>query len=392
MKIRKSRIGLVVLALAIVALTVVALRPSPVGVEVAPVVAGPLRVTVDEEGEARAHDRFVIAAPVTGRLSRVELHDGDPVAEGQVVATVEPSPLDPREREEVLARVRSAEAAKREADEQVRHARADYEQMRRERARAESLAEGGLISVQALEQAKNAEVTSRSEVEAATFRAQSAAAEVELARAGLVSLDTSRRDASRLVTLRSPVSGRVLRVVEKSERVVAAGAPVLVLGDAHELEIVVDVLSTDAVNIRPGATVLVEGWGGDRPLRARVRTVEPSAFTKVSALGVEEQRVNVVADFEDPPGPLGDGYRVETKIVTWETENTVKVPVSALFRIGEQWSVFVAEAGRAVKRTVEIGHMSQAEAEVLGGLAVGELVIPHPTSQMTDGARIEVKP
>jgi HlyD family secretion protein len=392
MKNHKGRIVLVAVALAIAAVIIAALRPSPVRVEAVPVVEGPMRVTVDEEGEARAHDRFVLSSPVAGRLERVELHEGDPIAKGQPVATVEPSPLDPMQREEVLARVGSAEASRREADEQVRRARADYEQCRRERARAEQLVEDGLISVQTLEQAKTAEVTSKSEIEAAVFRAQAAAAEVEVARAGLLALDSARHDAERLVTLRSPVKGRVLRVVEKSERVLSAGSPIVVLGDAHRLEVVVDVLSTDAVNIQPGATMLLEGWGGDVALRARVRTVEPSAFTKVSALGVEEQRVNIVADFVDSPGPLGDGYRVETKTIIWETDTAVKVPLSALFRSGERWCVFVAASGRTERRTVEIGHMNQTEAEVLGGISVGEFVIPHPPSELEDGERIQLSP
>ena len=391
MKVKRSQIISTVLGLALAGLVVVALLPSPVKVEAARARRGPLRVTIDEEGEARAHDRFAIAAPVAGRLVRVELHDGDNVAAGQVVAVIEPSPLDAREREEVVARVQSAEALKREADERVEHARADYEQARRERERAERLARDGLVSTQSLEQAKNAEATSANELEAARFKAQAAASEVKLARAGLIAIDAERKDAARLVSLRSPVGGRVLRVVEKSERVVAVGTPIMVTGDPHKLEVVVDVLSADAVKVKPGAMVLLEDWGGEAALRARVRTVESSAFTKISALGIEEQRVNIVADFVDPPGPLGDGYRVEAKIIIWESADALKAPSSALFRHGEGWSVFVIEDGRAHRREVETGHRSQFEVEILNGVEEGDQIILHPSNQIAEGGSVEVR-
>jgi HlyD family secretion protein len=183
----------------------------------------------------------------------------------------------------------------------------------------------------------------------------------------------------------------VLRIAEKSERVVAAGTPIIVLGDPNKLEVVVDLLSTDAVKVKPGMMVLLQGWGGEGDLRARVRTVESSAFTKVSALGIEEQRVNIVADFLDPPGALGDGYRVEARIIIWESEDALKVPSSALFRQGDGWGVFVIEGDRARTRGVEIGHRSQFEVEILGGVVEGEQVILHPANQIADGARVEVR-
>lgn len=391
MKVKRSRIITAIAILALAGLVVIALLPSPIKVEAARAERGPLRVTIDEEGEARAHDRFVIAAPVAGRLARVELHDGDKVASGQIVAVIEPSPLDPREREEVIARVQSAEALKHEADERVEHARADYEQAQRERERAERLAKDGLVSTQSLEQAKNTEVTSANELEAARFKAQAAASEVKVARAGLIAIDAERKDAARLVKLRSPVGGHVLRVIEKSERVVAVGTSIMVLGDPHKLEVVVDVLSTDAVKVKPGAIILLEDWGGEEALRAQVRTVESSAFTKVSALGIEEQRVNIVADFIDPPGPLGDGYRVEARIVIWESKDALKIPSSSLFRHGEGWSVFVIEEGKALRREVEIGHRSQLEAEILSGIVESEQVVLHPSNQIADGASVEAR-
>jgi HlyD family secretion protein len=391
MKVKRSQIITAIAILALAGLVVIALLPSPIKVEAARAERGPLRVTIDEEGEARAHDRFVIAAPIAGRLARVELHDGDDVASGQVVAVITPSPLDPREREEVIARVQSAEALKREADERVERALSDYEQARRERERAERLAKDGLVSIQSLEQAKNTEVTSANDLEAARFKAQATASEVKVARAGLIAIDAERKDAARLVKLRSPVGGRVLRVIEKSERVVAVGTSIMVLGDPHKLEVVVDLLSTDAVKVMPGAIILLEDWGGEEALRAQVRTVEISAFTKVSALGIEEQRVNIVADFLDPPGPLGDGYRVEARIVIWESKDALKIPSSSLFRHGEGWSVFVIEEGKARRREVEIGHRSQLEVEILSGIVESEQVVLHPSNQIADGASVEAR-
>jgi HlyD family secretion protein len=180
----------------------------------------------------------------------------------------------------------------------------------------------------------------------------------------------------------------VLRVLEESERVIQAGTPVLILGEPDKLEVVTDVLSTDAVKIPPGAQVLIEGWGGDHSLRGRVRRVEPAGFTKVSALGIEEQRVNVIADFVDPPAPLGDGYRVETRIVIWSTESALKAPLSAVFRQPQGWSAFVIEDGRARRRKVEIGHRTDIAVEILAGLSEGEQVILHPSNEVRDGVRV----
>jgi HlyD family secretion protein len=347
-------------------------------------------VTVDEDGETRAHDRFVVAAPIPGRMLRVDLYEGDSVRENQIVAKIEPLPLSQQQREEVLARVETAEATKRQADARVEHAREDHEQTKRDLQRAEQLGHGGLIPKQALEQARSAEAASAQELEAAKFSALAAAAEVKVARAGLVGIEEGAAQ-QKVISLRSPVAGRVLRLVEKSERVVQAGTPVVVLGDPRKIEVVTDVLTTDAVKISPGASVLLEGWGGDHPLQAKVRLVEPSGFTKISALGVEEKRVNVIVDFVDPPQELGDGYRVETRIVTWEGHDVLKIPGSATFRERENWSVFVVEQGRARRRSVQVGHRNQTEAEILSGLADGDEVILHPSNQLTDDVRVRAE-
>ena len=378
------------IGLGLVALAWVVLRPAPIAVETAKAEIGPMRVTVDEDGETRAHDRFVIAAPISGRLLRVDLDEGDKVREHQVVARIEPLPLNQQQREEVLARVDTAEAAKRQADARVVRAREDYEQTKRDLNRAEQLGHSDLIPKQALEQARSAEIVSAQELEAAKFSAQAAAAEINVARAGLIGIESGGAKP-REISLRSPVSGCVLRVVEKSERVVPAGAPVVVVGDPGKIEIVTDVLTTDAVNIKPGALVLLQRWGGDHPIRAKARLVEPAGFTKISALGVEEKRVNVIADFVDPPEGLGDGFRVEASIVTWEADRVLKVPGSAAFRDRDSWSVFVVDGGEARRRPVQIGHRNQTEVEIVGGLSAGEQAILHPSNQLSDGVRVRAE-
>lgn len=384
---------LVVLLLAVVGgIIAYALWPSAILVETARVTRGPLQVTVDQEGETRVQDRFVISSPVPGHLMRVDLEDGDPVTLNEIVARIDPLPLNQREREEVRARVETAEANLRQAKAREARARADAGQARRDRDRAEQLARERVISSQALDQARNADVTATEELSAAEYSSQAAASEVKVARAGLVGLDVRPGQPRPLIELRSPVAGRVLRVTEKSERVVSAGTPILVLGEPGKLEIVVDVLSTDAVKVHPGDPVLLTGWGGDQTLRERVRVVEPGGFTKVSALGVEEQRVNVISDFVDPPGSLGDSYRVEAHIVVWSGQNVLQVPPSALFRRGSRWSTFVVVGGRAAARDVEVGHRNESEAEVLGGLSEGEQVILHPPNQLVDGTRVRTRP
>lgn len=386
----RRRILWLALTAGVVVLAWLILRPTPLLVEVGEATRGPMRVTVDEDGETRAHDRFIVAAPIPGRLLRVDLEDGDEVRENQLVATIEPLPLNQQQREEVLARISAAQAAKREADARAEHAREDYEQCQRDSKRAEQLEQERVISAQALEQARNAEVTSREELQAAKSNASVAGFQIKVARAGLVGIEGGGA-RNKVISLRSPVAGRVLRVVEKSERVLQAGTPVVVVGDPAKIEIVADVLTTDAVNIKPGAAVFVEGWGGDHALRARVRLVEPAGFTKISALGVEEKRVNVIADFVDSPDGLGDGYRIEARITTWESADVVRISTSATFRESQGWSVYVIENGRARRRTAKIGHRNQMEAEVMDGIASGEQVILHPSNQLRDGVRIRTQ-
>ena len=390
MQLRPKTLAWLVAAVALAAFIAIALRPAAIVVETAVVAAGPLEVTTDELGETRSHDRFVVAAPVNGRLRRVLLHEGDPVAANQVVATLAPLPLSARERDELLARVAAAAAAERTAAAELQHVLEDLAQARRETTRVEQLLARGLIAEQQVEQARNASVTLAEEAEAARYRERAAAADLRGARAGLVALGDDGHGGAAAVEIRAPAAGRILRITEVSERVVPAGTPILVIGDLTYLEVVMEMLSSEAVKVAPGMPARLEGWGGEQPLRARVRLVEPYAFTKVSALGVEEQRTNVVLDFVDPPGALGDGYRVTGRIVTWSAPAVLQVPLSALFRCASAWCVFVAEGNRARRREVQVGHFSASAAEILGGLKAGERVVKHPPNEMEAGARLKV--
>ena len=398
----RSQLVLGALAAAALALAWLVLRPAPQRVDVARATLGPLQVTVDEEGETRVRERFVVAAPTTGRLLRMALDEGDRVEAGQLVARIEPVPLDPRDRASAEARLQAAQANKSAAEARVALARAALEQARRNAGRADRLREAGTLSQEAYEAVQLEATRARQDSEAARFAADAADHEVEAARAALIA-SSGRAPAEApapdggngscapnpCVLVHAPVSGSVLRIHEESERTVVAGTPLLSLGDPGALEIVVDVLSTDAVQVRPGALVLVEDWGGDGALRARVRRIEPSAFTKISALGVEEQRVNVIADLLDESPGLGDGFRVEARIVTWQADQALQVPASALFRRGDAWVVFVVEGGVARVREVGVGPRSRTAVEIRDGLREGDTVVLHPGDRLHDGVRVE---
>jgi HlyD family secretion protein len=379
------------LALVLVLLAV-ALWPEAAPVDVAAVEKGVLQVTVEDEGETRVRDRFVVSAPVAGRLRRIELEPSDPVRRGQVVATLLPAPpalLDARTRAEATAAVEAARAALGRARAERTRAQAALERARSEQARQRELRATGIVSAEALERAETEARTAEAALRAAQFAV--AAAEHDLERAQAVLTQATGSGAGRAIELRSPVDGVVLRRLRESEAVVPAGEPLLELGDPRDLEIVSDLLSADAVKVRPAQRVLVEQWGGERTLLGRVRLVERSGFMKVSALGVEEQRVNVIVDLDDAAEAwraLGDGYRVEVRIVVWEAKDVVKAPTSSLFRRGDRWAVFVVEDGRARVRTVELGQRNGLEAQVLSGLEAGERVVVHPADTLEDGGRV----
>jgi HlyD family secretion protein len=375
-----------------VALVAWAFWPAAVPVDVAPVTRGTLRVTVDDEGETRVRHRYVVSAPVPGRLLRVALEPGDPVrADETVLATFTPAvpaPLDARSRAEAAARVNAAADAARSARADREQVRADLEFARRELARVEKLLEAGAVARERLDAAQRDVRTREEALHAAEFAAQAAAHQLEVARAGLV--QTQGTGAARPLPLQSPIDGVVLRVHQKSETVMNAGEPVLEVGDVGHLEIVTDLLTRDAAQVRPGMPALLERWGGPEPLAGRVRLVEPSAFTKVSALGVEEQRVNVLIDFEDESAAarLGDGYRLDVRIVVWERDDVLKAPTGALFTHEGAPAAFAVRGGRAALTALETGRASGLEVEIARGLAEGDLVIVYPSDSVADGVRV----
>jgi HlyD family secretion protein len=379
--------------LAVAVLLGVALWPRAVAVDVAAVSRGPLRVTVEHEGRTRAREPYVVSAPVAGRLLRIELQPGDTVRKDQTVATflpADPGLLDARTRAEAEAQVAAAQAAVGRAQAAARAATATADRARSEAERQRALAAQRITSKEAFEAAETSAREANASLHAAEFEARNAEEELAAARAQLV--QHRRPGTAATLEIRSPISGVVLTRIQRSEAVLAAGTPLLQLGDPHDLEVVADFLSSDAVKISPGDPALIEQWGGDRPLDARVRRVEPSGFLKVSALGVEEQRVNVLLDFADPAERwrrLGDGYRVEVRVVIWQHPDVVKVPTSALFRSGEQWAAFVVEGGRARRRMVELGQLAGLEAQVLSGVVPGDRVIVHPGDAVSDGTRVK---
>jgi HlyD family secretion protein len=396
MKLTRGTLIATAAGLLAVAALVIALRPNPLEVETALVARGPLEATVDADGRTRVRQRYVIVAPVAGRVERLSRPEGAVVRAGDVVARVAPLPLDPQGVIQARSRVDASSALALEVAAQVRVAHAALDQRRRELSRARRLAEVGGVAPRIVEECELAVREAEEAARGATERARAAEADVQQARAVLAGRAGT---AGAVVLVRAPAAGRVLRVPERSERIVAAGTPLLELGDPMSLEVVIDVLSSDAAIVFPGQLVRLGEWSAandeeEAGLTGRVREVEPAAFTKVSALGVEEQRVNVIVDVHDAPPALGDGFRVEARIVTWSAPSVLTVPVSALLRTSGTsagpagWSVFVARNGRAERRAVRLGHVGGGAAEVLAGLEAGEEIVTFPSDRVVTGARI----
>ncbi len=383
-------------ALALAVLLVFAFRPRPVMVDIGEVTRGPLTVAVRDEARTRARDVYVVSAPVSGRLLRVGNRAGERVEAGTVIAVIQPAPatfVDERSRQEIQAGVRSAEAA-------LALARAELEGVEARLAYAR-------IEADRTETLFAADVASRSALDRARLDVRTAAAAVGNARAGVAvrqaALEAARvrliepaaaASGRRTVTIRAPVAGRVLRVLQESESVVAQGAPVMEIGDPGDLEVVAELLSSDATRISAGAPAVIDAWGEGPALQGRVRQVEPYGFLKVSALGVEEQRVNVIIDPVDPPAAwaaVGHGYRVEAAVTVWRAEAVLRTPVAALFRHQGQWAVFKVEGNRAHLQRVEIGHNNGELAEVRAGLKPGERVVVHPGQSIADGVSVRVR-
>lgn len=424
-------------------LIVWAFRPAPIGVDTGLVQRGDLQVTVNAEGKTRVRDRFVIAAGIDGHLARIVLNEGDSVTAGRVVAEIDPLPLNAsvqaaigqltawqaeragvatqRPKTETIqqsrTRIQMAEAQHQQAQAKVMQAQAALDQAHRDRERADQLAATGAIARQDREVAELNEITKSRELETVRLAAKASAAEVEVAKAALAVVQQEQtdpdyllkvydariastqaelsklRDEAARTEIRSPVTGKVLRIQQKSAQFVTSGTAIMEVGNPAKLELVIDVLSSDAVNIKPGQPILIDQRADQGfnppPIQATVRLVEPAAFTKISALGVEEQRVNVIGNFAGSPRSWGDAYRVDTKIVIWSGNDVLKTPISSLFRCGQSaWCAFVVDQGKAQRRPVTIGHRNDREAEVHQGLQPGETVILHPTEQIKDGSQV----
>ena len=380
--------------LVVLAVVTLAVWPDAVEVDLTSPALGPLEVTIDEEGETRVRERFLVSAPVAGRLQRIDLEPGDPIErERTVLARLTPAPpalIDSRTQAELAAAVDAAEAAAGSVGADRNRVAATLERARASLTRQQGLAEAGAVSLDPLETAETAVRLAEEALRAAEFSARRADYDLQMARARLQQPSA----AGRPIEIRSPIDGVVLKRYRESEAVVPAGGPLVEVGDSADPQAVADLLSSDAVRVSPGDPVRLEQWGGGMPLEGRVRRIEPSGFMKVSALGVEEQRVNVIVEFADPAAAgreLGDGYRVEVRVIVWQDPRVLKVPVGSLFRRGESWAVFVVENGRARAQVVEIGQRNGVEAEVRGGLSAGDTVVLHPPDTLQDGMRVTAR-
>jgi HlyD family secretion protein len=393
--IRWLRRGLFLAAgLAILGSIVLAWMPRALPVDAAVVERGPLVVTVDEDGRARVKDRYVVSAPLAGSVGRIDLDPGDAVQQGQVLAQILPTLpplLDTRTRSGAEARRAAAEAAQRQARAQIERGTAAAQFSKLDAARIRELYHRGSISEAELDRALLAERTSGAELESLRFGARVAEHELEMARAALRRLSQPKNaHGDDAFAIPSPVTGRILQLMHENEGVVQPGTPLVEIGDPRGLEIAVDVLTSEAVRIRPGAKVIIDRWGGPA-LDGQVRRIEPSAFTDISALGVEEQRVNVLIDLRSPPerwSSLGDNYRVEAHIVVWEGSSVLRAPASALFRRGDGWAAFRIEKGIARLTEVEVGQRTNQYVEIVKGLEPGTKVVVHPSDRVSEGVEV----
>jgi HlyD family secretion protein len=388
-----SLLGLVLLATLIWAFT-----PKPIPIELLTLQPGAMTVTIDEEGETRVRDIFVLSAPISGTALRIDAEVGDEVwAEQTLIAEIEPTDatlLDPRSEAQARADIRTAEANLVLAKAAVKEARVELEFAKSELERARKLRADAVMSERELENAERTFRTRQAALETAVANRQARQAELERAHAQLISPTEVRvkSDGCPCVPIRAPVNGRILKILHKSEGVVSAGEPLVEIGDPADLEIVADLLSSDAVKVEPGQRVIIDNWGGDQQLQGVVRRVEPFGFTKVSALGIEEQRVNVIIDFNSPRedwSRIAHGFQVDVRIVLWEGQEVLKLPLTALFRDNDDWAVFIEDKAIARKCNIELGRRTGLEAEIVKGLKTGDRIIVHPSDKITEGVSIE---
>ena len=376
---------------------VLAFLPQPIEVETATVRQGTLVVTVEEDGKTRIREKYVVSAPVAGRLTRIELNEGDEViGDESLIAVIQPAPpamLDARAKAQADARVLGAQAAMQRAEVNLETSQVNHDLSKIRLDRSKRLLESNSISTDEYDEDKADFLASQHAIESAKFGVDIARFELEMAEAAAAQLEPE--SAAVPFEIKAPIAGKVLRVFQESASVVAVGTPLLELGDPQNLEMEIDVLSTDAVRIGSGARVEVLHWGGDHILQGSVRIVEPAAFTKVSSLGVEEQRVNVIADFDESLGQLaalGDGFRIEARITVAVLPDVLMIPNSALFRHRRQWHVFVVENDQASLRAVETGQQNQSHTAITAGLNAGDVVVVYPGDELSTGATVRPLP
>lgn len=396
---RKVWIGIV--SLLVLALLGWAFMPAPAEVETATVTQGRFERSVQEDGKTRLRDRYVVSAPLAGRVARIYLKQGDTVTRDAVVATfwpVSPALLDERTHAEQVARIGSMQASVARAQANVGRAKAALDQASAELKRSETLAQQGFVSPNQNETGRLNVRLREKELESARQEEDAARHELEQSRIALRQFSQTAQAAQdgqqRAFEVKAPVSGKVLKLLQQSEGIVMAGTPLLEVGDPTQLEVVVDILTEDAAQIKPGTAVQLSNWGGPDVLEGQVRLIEPAAFTKVSALGVEEQRVNAIIDITSPPEKwraLGDGFKVDVRVLVQVVENAIKVPVSALFPVGARSGLFVLDNGRARLQEIEVAARNGVDAWVKSGLTKGTQVIVYPDTKLKDGDRVKAR-
>ena len=380
---------------AVVFLLFSALRTKPIEVETAAITEGPFTLSVLEEGKTRIRHRYMISPPVSGLLQRVTFRAGDKIVAGKtVLATISAEPssfLNPRARAESEARLKATEAVKMQRQTQIERARDALDLAKKELARARELNKSGAIAARDWDAAQNRARMLERELRTAEFALQVAEFERAQAEATLLQAQNPAGELSEPMPILAPINGFVLNVHEENARIVTAGTPIMEVGDPSDLEVEVELLSSDAVGVQPGAEVSIEQWGGSTPLRGRVTVVEPGGFTKISALGVEEQRVKVRVEFVDPlPTGIsfGDRYRVEARIITWQSDSVLQIPTGALFRHGGDWVTFLLDGKHARRTKIEIARNNGVAAEVRSGLRQSQRVVLHPPDTLSDGAAV----
>ncbi len=402
MKSLKSLFRWLIIAIATVGIAAAiyfAVQPKPISVDVATVTRGPMTVTVNEDGKTQIKERYIVSTPLSGRLLRIELEPGDEVEQGTTslaaIAPRNPELLDTRELLQAEMQVKAKEAELVHKGPAAERAKAALDYAETDLKRIRQLIPQGAATEDEEDRAEMEKRVCEEDYRSAIYAQHIAKYELELAKAALTLTQAGEDPHMSEFAIYSPINGRVLRVLQESSTVVTPGMALVEVGDPRDLEVVVDVLSSDGVKIESGAPVFLERWGGERPLRGTVRLVEPSAFTKISALGVEEQRVNVIIDLVDPPEErrtLGDGFRVEARIVIWEESDVIKIPSGALFRDGDQWATFVVGSNnRASLRHVTVGKQNETEAHIVEGLEPDEVVILHPSDKLEDGTQIAAR-